>query len=119
MPKLKDEVRYCERCGISFLWTSEEQKQLANAGGGTTPTRCPGCRHLLPAQGRERGVVKWFNLRKQYGFIVRRNQPEIYVHSSDVQSPAKLDEGDLVEFNVVETPRGLAAQQVQLIHSPV
>ncbi|WP_287482120.1 cold shock domain-containing protein [Caldilinea sp.] len=113
MAKLEwhDEELYCARCGISFLWTQEEQKQ-PNA---TAPRYCPGCRHLMPPPGRERGLVKWFNRRKQYGFIVRAGQPEIYVHRSAVQGKRLPHPGDLVEFTVQKEGRGARATEVRLL----
>jgi CspA family cold shock protein len=112
-PTNQDEILYCARCGISFLWTREEQKQ-PNA---LAPQHCPGCRQLLPAAGRERGLVKWYDRRKHYGFIIRAGKPEIYVHRSAIQSHRSLRPGDLVEFTVEESARGPAAVAVSLVVS--
>ncbi|GIK74622.1 MAG: hypothetical protein BroJett021_36100 [Chloroflexota bacterium] len=106
-----DETLYCARCGISFLWTIEEQKQP----GASEPLYCHGCRQLMPAAGRERGLVKWFDRRKHYGFIVRAGQPELYVHRSAVQSRRLPRPGDLVEFGVETGERGQSAVDVVLI----
>ncbi|MEZ4609714.1 MAG: hypothetical protein R2838_05615 [Caldilineaceae bacterium] len=43
----QDEIEYCERCGISFLWSAEEQKRRADM-----PRLCSGCRRLLPQADR-------------------------------------------------------------------
>ena len=75
----QDEILYCANCGISFLWAQEEQKQ---AGKGKAPRLCPGCRLLAPVAPRLRGVVKWYHPRKQYGFIARKGESELYVHGS-------------------------------------
>ncbi|MCS6828631.1 MAG: cold shock domain-containing protein [Caldilinea sp.] len=107
----RDEELYCARCGISFLWTQEEQRQ----SGAAAPRHCPGCRQLMPAPGRERGLVKWFNRRKQYGFIVRAGQPEIYVHRNAVQGKRPPRPGDLVEFTVQQGERGVQAGDVRLL----
>jgi len=109
-----DQTRYCDRCGISFLWSSEEQR-AAHAAGQPAPIYCAGCRALLPPPGRERGLVKWFNARKRYGFIVRKDQPEIFVHGSDLAGDARLRPGDLVEFAVGEGERGPAAKEVRVL----
>lgn len=118
----QDETLYCERCGISFLWTGEEQRESQavenNAEGeetGQKPTRCPGCRHLLPSPGYERGEVKWYNPRKRFGFIVRATQPDIFVHRSGIKGGVKLRTGDLVEFSVAETDEKLAARDVTVL----
>ncbi len=78
------------------------------------PTHCPGCRALLPAPGRERGLVKWYNRRKRFGFIARRNQPDLFVHGSQLDGPAFLSPDELVEFSVIETDKGLAASAVRV-----
>ena len=49
----QDEIEYCERCGISFLWSAEEQKREADM-----PRLCSGCRRLLPQADRVRGAVR-------------------------------------------------------------
>lgn len=117
---IQDEMLYCERCGISFLWTGEEQRTIqANSGEEVDwkPTRCPGCRRILPPLGYERGEVKWYNPRKRYGFIVRANQPDIFVHHSGIKEAGRLHTGDLVEFSVAETDEKLAAHEVTVILS--
>jgi CspA family cold shock protein len=107
-----DEIRYCERCGISFLWSQEEQK---SAAPGAPPLYCPGCQVLLPTATRARGLVKWYNGRKRYGFIVRQDQPELFVHGSDVAEGARLQPGDLVEFSVATGARGPMAREVHIL----
>lgn len=118
---LQDQLCYCERCGISFLWSAEEQAappaagSAASAAAAAPPLFCAGCRALLPGEGRERGLVKWFNYRKRFGFIVRQHQPEIFVHGADVMDNAKLRPGDLVEFGVEESERGPVARGVRVL----
>jgi cold shock protein len=109
---MQDEILYCGRCGISFLWAQEEQRSAADGGA---PHYCSACRLLLPPAGRERGLVKWYNSRKQYGFLVRAGQPDIYVHRSGVLEARQLRPGDLVEFAVDETSRGPSAIEVTVV----
>lgn len=108
----QDETRYCERCGISFLWSTEEQHQ-GNPGESIT-RYCPGCRQLLPAPGRERGLVKWYNRQKGYGFITRAQQPELYVHRSAILQ-GRLAPELLVEFAIGENQQGPVAQDVVVL----
>ena len=63
---------------------------------------------------RETGTVKWFNASKGYGFITREGGEEIFVHFSSIQSDGykKLEEGQKVEFAVVEADKGPQAQEV-------
>lgn len=63
---------------------------------------------------RETGTVKWFNAAKGYGFITRESGEEIFVHYSSIQDDGykKLEEGQKVEFAVVEADKGPQAQEV-------
>ncbi len=63
---------------------------------------------------RERGKVKWFNNTKGFGFIVREQGGEIFVHYSAIKSEGykSLEEGQDVSFTVVESDKGLQAQDV-------
>lgn len=62
----------------------------------------------------EQGVVKWFNETKGYGFIVRERGADVFVHHADIKAEGfrVLHEGDRVEFDVVEGPKGLQAKNV-------
>lgn len=63
---------------------------------------------------RFEGVVKWFNGTKGFGFIQRDNGPDVFVHYSAIQGSGfrNLEEGDRVEFTIVEGPKGLQAAEV-------
>ncbi len=63
---------------------------------------------------RETGTVKWFNASKGYGFIERDEGEDLFVHYSAIQGEGyrSLDEGQRVEFTVVEGDKGLQAQDV-------
>lgn len=62
----------------------------------------------------EQGTVKWFNADKGFGFIARDNGDDVFVHFSAIQGDGfkSLDEGQKVEFNVVDGDRGLQAADV-------
>ena len=66
---------------------------------------------------RENGTVKWFNNSKGYGFIVREEGDDIFVHYNSIQGEGfrTLEEGQRVEFTVVESEKGLQAQDVIVI----
>lgn len=65
---------------------------------------------------REKGVVKWFNPAKGFGFIQRSSGEDVFVHFSAIQMDGyrSLDEGMEVEFDVAEGPKGLQAENVAL-----
>lgn len=61
-----------------------------------------------------RGKVKWFNNEKGYGFIECADLDDIFVHYSaiDKEGYRTLKEGELVEFKLIETVKGLQAVEV-------
>ncbi len=64
----------------------------------------------------EQGIVKWYSLARGYGFIRREGAPEeddVFVHHSEVPDP--LAEGERVSFEVVDSPKGLKARNVQRV----
>jgi CspA family cold shock protein len=60
------------------------------------------------------GKVKWFNAEKGYGFIESADGKDVFVHFSAIQSDGfkSLDEGQAVEFDIVEGARGPQAANV-------
>ncbi len=62
----------------------------------------------------EKGIVKWFNESKGYGFIQRSSGEDVFVHFSAIQGDGyrTLQEGAEVEFDVESGPKGLQAANV-------
>lgn len=60
------------------------------------------------------GTVKWFNNTKGYGFIAQSTGADVFVHYSSIQEKGyrTLREGEEVEFDVKQGPRGPQAEQV-------
>jgi CspA family cold shock protein len=63
---------------------------------------------------RVSGTVKWFNGAKGYGFIQPEQGPDVFVHHSAIRGEGfrNLEEGQRVEFNVEQGPKGLQASDV-------
>ena len=61
------------------------------------------------------GTVKWFNNEKGFGFISQSDGADVFVHHSaiDMNGYRSLAEGQAVEFEVQETPKGLQAANVR------
>jgi len=61
------------------------------------------------------GTVKWFNADKGYGFIQQSDGNDVFVHFSAIQKPGyrSLEEGEPVEFDVQDGPKGLQAANVR------
>lgn len=66
---------------------------------------------------KEKGTVKWFNNSKGFGFIQRESGDDVFVHFSAIQSNGyrSLDEGAQVEFEVKQGPKGLQAENVNVL----
>jgi CspA family cold shock protein len=60
------------------------------------------------------GSVKWFDEKKGYGFIERDDGDDVFVHFSAIQEDGfkNLEDGQEVEFEIVEGDRGLQAENV-------
>ncbi len=66
---------------------------------------------------RVTGTVKWFNAAKGFGFLSQMDGPDVFVHYSAIQSSGyrSLEEGQAVEFSVVNGPKGPAAADVVMV----
>ena len=65
------------------------------------------------------GKVKWFNAEKGFGFIKYNDLEDIFVHYSAIIKDGykTLNEGDIVEFKLINTDKGLQAKDVSLLTS--
>jgi len=84
----------------SLIWNSLETTSYQQ------PTR--------RAAVKEKGIVKWFNGAKGYGFIQRSTGEDVFVHFSAIQADGyrSLNEGEAVEFELQQGPKGLNAIEV-------
>jgi cold shock protein len=78
----------------------------------------PVCRRRFRRESvKEQGVVKWFNGAKGYGFIQRQSGEDVFVHFSAIQENGykTLNEGESVEFECQQGPKGLNAAEVNRV----
>ena len=66
-----------------------------------------------------KGIIKWFNNEKGYGFIEYKDNEDIFVHYSAIKSNGykTLKEGELVQFKLIDTDKGLQAREVLSLSS--
>lgn len=64
-----------------------------------------------------KGTVKWFNASKGYGFLSQENGEDVFVHFSAITGDGfkTLNEGEAVEFEVVNGAKGLQASSVKKV----
>ena len=62
-----------------------------------------------------KGTVKWFNDSKGYGFISQPDGPDVFVHHTAIEGSGfkTLSEGEAVEFEITQGPKGLQASNVR------
>jgi CspA family cold shock protein len=65
----------------------------------------------------EKGTVKWFNAAKGFGFISRTGGDDVFVHFNAITSTGykSLNEGDKVQFEVEQGPKGPSAKNVTVV----
>ncbi len=102
-----DQVIKCTICRTPFLWTATER--------GERPDRCPMCRRIAPAAGRQRGIVKWYSRGKGYGFITTAQGADVFLHKSALAEGQSPCAGQLVEFALGEGARGIQAERVEIL----
>lgn len=80
-----------------------------------SPAAAP--RNSAAGRGREQGAVKWFSQKKGFGFIIRENGDEIFVHYRNIAGEGRrtLLDGERVTFRVSQTDKGPQAEEVETI----
>jgi cold shock CspA family protein len=69
---------------------------------------------------RASGTVKWFSQEKGFGFVTRNDGTDIFVHHSGISGRGfkTLEQGEAVEFEVIEEPKGLKAANLVRLNAP-
>lgn len=125
-----DEMLECAQCGTKFIFTVDEQRRMEEQGKGIEPPElCPVCRSEAQVESgqseisgisfteRYYGEVKWFSESKGYGFITQENGEDIFVHYTGIEGEGfkTLSEGQRVEFEIEDSPKGPQAVHVILL----
>lgn len=70
---------------------------------------------------KQKGLVKWFNDAKGFGFIEHESGRDVFVHFSVIQTEGfkTLKDGEEVEYEIQDGPKGLHAVKVQRVNAPI
>lgn len=114
-----DKVLKCVSCEREFVFGVEQQRAMAAQGEAEEPSQCPTCQATKNDQEApttvQTGNVKWFSIRKGYGFITRDDGGgDVFVHHSGIQGEdfKALFEGQRVYFDIMNEARGPKAINV-------
>jgi len=66
------------------------------------------------------GTVKWFDVKKGFGFLVNADGKDVFVHFSSIEGVGfrALKDGELVEYDEIDSGKGLAARNVKRLKTP-
>ncbi len=105
-------ARLANRNAASAPNPAKPRQQPAKAKGAPRETRT----RLIEGGRREEGTVKWFDETKGFGFIIRADRSEIFVHKRAIRAQRgerpQLHDGRPVSFQVGENEKGLCAENV-------
>lgn len=75
----------------------------------------------IESNNKESGIVKWFNNSKGYGFIQQEVGPDVFAHHTHIicEGYRSLDEGQVVEFNLIKGEKGLQARNIVAVGTTV
>ena len=107
----------CQRCGSGFVLTPSYLDLLSRRGAQVIrPVLCPTCFLSKGPMPKRHGRVKWFNSRKNYGFLVTDEGEEVFVHQHQILDGAPdLNEGQEVRFHVRYPFKGPEALNVEVV----
>ncbi|MAM00588.1 MAG: cold-shock protein [Alteromonadaceae bacterium] len=108
---------------LLFLLVGYIAAAVAVRGSSSPAAAAPGRQNQAPSRAAppsgnsEEGEVKWFNVKKGFGFITRDSGDDVFVHFRAIEGEGRrvLRQGQRVSFVVVEANKGLQADQVEVI----
>jgi superfamily II DNA/RNA helicase/cold shock CspA family protein len=103
-----------ERAGTTPDRPAGNPKANTPVGNPATPAASAPRR---PAGGSIRGTIKWFDARRGFGFIVRDGADDLFVHTNSIKAGKnrRIEEGQLVDYDLGTGRRGVEAQNVRLV----
>jgi cold shock protein len=120
---LKTHVAECSQCRATAERVDKEERQILDALAQAVEWSVVWAsesihtqqRPTYPDRQKKQGKVRWFNKAKGYSFIEQpEGEDDIFVHYSVIQGQGfeSLDKGEIVEFELVQEPKGQAAEKV-------
>jgi len=115
-----DKLLRCRSCGISYLVVTRAEPEGALKQPAAQSGICPGCAALEKLAALGKGVIKWFDPRRGYGFVKLDHGPQVFFHRSrfDCESRLSIRRGARVEVEIEDTGRGQRARRISLVSDP-
>jgi CspA family cold shock protein len=110
-------VVVCKRCGTSFILSPNYRDWLARRGVKVIqPMLCATCFSKVGPLPKQRGVIKWFNPHKHYGFIDAEEGEDVFFHQEQiVEGGGEAHEGQRARFHVRYAEKGPQALNVEVL----
>ena len=107
----------CKRCGTSFILSPNYRDWLARRGVKVIqPMLCATCFSKVGPLPKQRGVIKWFNPHKRYGFISAEEGEDVFFHQEQiVEGEEVAHEGLRARFHVRYAEKGPQALNVEVL----
>jgi cold shock CspA family protein len=110
----------CQNCGSGFVLTRTYQDLIRRRGGRIiVPVLCPTCFLTEGPLPKQRGKIKWFDIRKHYGFIAAERGDEAFFHQTQLVADSSVvpHEGQVVRFHLRYSVKGPEALNVELVEA--
>lgn len=110
----------CQQCGRGFIFTDSYRELLVQKNVRVkVPVSCVTCFRKRGPVPKEEGTIKWFSVRKNYGFIVTKEGTDVFLHRNQILNDTDVlpHKGQKIRFHHHHAPKGPEALNAELVGS--